>query len=121
MVDSIKTEKELGQALKEGKDIIEIEGELRGKVIRIRATGKIAWFVAAGAIAVAIVIVVSSGGTMAPGAAIVGGAAVGVLGLSAATSAVLIGVAAGGVAVLNRLRAYKEIERSDTRLVLKRK
>ena len=51
---AITTAKELGQAIKENVDIIEIEGDLVSKVIRIKATGKIAWSVAAGALVVVI-------------------------------------------------------------------
>jgi hypothetical protein len=107
MSDTINSEKELGNALKDEKDTIIIEGDLVKKVVRIRATGKVAWAIAAGAIAVAIIIVIRTGGTGTPGAALIGGAAV--------------GVAAGGVAALNKLRQYKEAERSAGRLVLKRK
>ncbi|HOU00763.1 MAG TPA: hypothetical protein PLE00_08805 [Anaerolineaceae bacterium] len=121
MSDTINSEKELGNALKDEKDTIIIEGDLVKKVVRIRATGKVAWAIAAGAIAVAIIIVIRTGGTGTPGAALIGGAAVGILGLPAALAAISIGVAAGGVAALNKLRQYKEAERSAGRLVLKRK
>jgi hypothetical protein len=121
LTDSITTEKELGSALKNEIDTIEIKGDLANKIVKIRATGKVAWGVAAGAIAVAILITVASGGTAAPASSLVGVAAVSILGLSAATTAVLIGVSAGGISALNRLRKYKEIERSDGRLVLAKK
>ena len=45
----VKTSKQLGQAIKEEKETIEIEGDLAAKVIRIKATGKVAWGVAAAA------------------------------------------------------------------------
>ncbi|RJP24484.1 MAG: hypothetical protein C4520_03980 [Candidatus Abyssobacteria bacterium SURF_5] len=121
MEKTVTTEKDLGQALKEKVSTIIIEGSLKDKVIRIRATGKVAWLIAGGAIAIAIAIVISSAGTAAPVAALVGGTTVGILGLPAAIAATSIGVAAGGFAALNRLRRYKEFERSENRLVLKMK
>ncbi|WP_275897270.1 hypothetical protein [Helicobacter suis] len=40
---AIQTEEELARAIKEGRDTIEIEGDLATKTIRIKATGKVAW------------------------------------------------------------------------------
>lgn len=37
------TEKELAEALKKNPDTIEIEGDLARKVIKIKATGAVAW------------------------------------------------------------------------------
>ena len=59
----IRAEKELGEALKNDQDRIEIEGDLAKKVIRIKATGKIAWAIAAGAIAVAVIAVLATPAT----------------------------------------------------------
>jgi hypothetical protein len=117
---SISTEKELGDALKNNQDSIEIEGDLSKKVIRIKATGTVAWAVAIGAIGIAVVLTVGSGGTAAPAAGLVGFGAVSVLGVSAATSAVAIAVAAGGVGALNSLRKYKIVSQSDNKVVLSR-
>ncbi|MFZ4439325.1 MAG: hypothetical protein ACOYOS_12920 [Syntrophales bacterium] len=121
MKNPISTEEELGFALKNSADTIVIEGDLVRKVIRIRATGKTAWIIAAGAIAVAITMTVVSGGTSAPASFLIGSSAIGILGLPTAIAAVLIGLAAGGIAALNRLRGYKEITRSEGRVVLKKK
>lgn len=40
---TVKTSKELGEAIKSNEDYIYVEGDLKNKVIRIKATGKIAW------------------------------------------------------------------------------
>lgn len=122
----VRSEKELGEALKDGRDTIIVEGDLAKKVVRIRATGAIAWAIAIAAIsAVVILVATSSTGVGAPAAApfvpVAGGAAVAVLGTGTTISAVLVAVAAGGVAALNRLRKYKEVERSSGRVVLKRR
>ena len=117
---AISTEKELGEALKNNQVSIEIEGDLSKKVLKIKATGTVAWAVAIGAIGIAVVITVGSGGTAAPAAGVVGIGAVSVLGISAATSAVAIAVAAGGVGALNSLRQYKIVSKGDNKVVLSR-
>lgn len=121
------TEEELGKALKEEQDTIEIEGDLAKKVIKIKAKGKVAWAVAFGAIAIAVASIlatVSTGGASAPATApsslIAGTAAASVLGLPTAVTAVSIAVAAGGVASLNKLRKYKVVEQSTQKLILKK-
>jgi len=121
MIMSVTTEEELGEALKNDQDTIEIEGDLKKKVVRIKATGKVAWLIALAAIGIAVTILISTGGTGAPVSGLVGAGAVSVLGLPAAVSAVSIAVAAGGVGVLNTLREYKIVENSDSKLVLSRK
>ncbi|STO59714.1 Uncharacterised protein [Canicola haemoglobinophilus] len=47
--------------------------------------------------------------------------AVGILGGAATYSAIAIAVAAGGVGVLTSLRNYKEISRSENKLVLQKR
>lgn len=116
----ISTEKELGEALKNNQDSIEIVGDLSRKVLKIKATGKVAWAIAIGAIGIAIILTVGSGGTAAPAAGFVSVGAVSVLGVSAATSAVAIAIAAGGVGALNSLRQYKIVSKSDNKVVLSR-
>ncbi|HIF9309362.1 TPA: hypothetical protein ACX6RK_001575 [Photobacterium damselae] len=123
----VKTEKELADAIENGEESIEIEGDLGKKTIRIKATGKVAWVVAVGAIAVAIVgltypvpepasqVVVKSSAFMATGGA------VGILGMGTATTATLIAIAAGGVGVLDKLRKYKIVDTKNGNVILSRK
>lgn len=118
---SITSEEELGETLKGKPDQIEIEGDLKKKVLRIKATGKVAWAVAIAAIGIAVTVLISTGGTGAPVSGIVGAGAVSVLGLPAAISAVSIAVAAGGVGALNTLRGYKITENKGNKLVLSKK
>ena len=118
---AITTEKELGEALKNGQDTIEIEGDLSNKVFRIKSTGKVAWVVAIGAIGISVALIVSTGGLGAPASAALSLGAVSVLGVPAATAAVFIAVAAGGVGALNSLRKYTIVSNSGKRLVLARK
>lgn len=124
----VTTEKELAHALKNNEDTIVIEGSLAKKTIKIKATGKLAWFVAVGAIGVSVVAILATagtGGAATPVTGVVGlgasGAAVGILGASATYSAIAIAVAAGGVGVLNKLRRYDVVKKSDNSVILKRK
>jgi hypothetical protein len=119
----VTTEKELGEALKNDEDTIEIEGDLVNKTVRIRATGKATWVIAIGAIGVAVAAIIATAptaGASAPMALVAATGAASVLG-SVTPAAIAIAVGAGGVAALNKLRSYKEVSRSDGRLVLKRK
>lgn len=117
---SITTEKELAEALNNGQDTIEITGDLRNQVLKIKATGHTSWMVAAGAIGVAVAIVITSGGVGAPASAVVGAGAVSILGLSTATAAVAIAVAGGSISVLNKLRDYEIVKNGKNKLILKK-
>jgi hypothetical protein len=128
MVKKVKTEAELGEALKNNEESIEIEGDLAKKTFKIRATGKVAWAACIGAIGVAIYSVaatVGTGGTSAPVTGLTAGltaaTATTVLGGAVTYSAIAIGVAAGGVGALNKLRKYKQVSYENDRLVLRRK
>lgn len=74
---------------------------------------------------VAILATAGTGGAAAPISGVAGlgasGAAVGILGASTTYSAITIAVAAGGVGVLNKLRGYDVIKRSENSIILKRK
>ena len=116
----VKTEEELAKAIKNGEDTIEIEGNLRKTVLKIKATGKVAWLIAISAIGITVGILIATGGTGAPASSIIGVGAISVLGLPVAISAVSIAIAAGSVDVLNKLRDYKIIENNDDVLILKK-
>ena len=114
-----RTAKEFAEAVKNNEEYITIEGDLKNGVLRIKATGKVAWGVCVASLAVAIAAVavapVGGGGLVmvTPAAAMLGAAVV---------PAVAIGVCAGGVGVLNTLRdKYKIVEKTDTYITLKRK
>ena len=122
---AIRTEKELAEALNRSDDVIEIEGDLANKIIRIKATGRIAWAIALGAIAMALVCGVAAviSGPAAPlsatGVAVGGTVAVGGLG-SATWTAVAIAAAAGGVGALKRLRKYRITKQDQNGIVLEK-
>ena len=120
----VTTAEELGRAVQSQSDTIEIEGNLATKVIRIRATGKVAWVVAFGAIGLAGASYFLTPTPAAPATVaanlIAAPAAVSILGASAAAAAASIAVGAGSVAALSKLRKYKEVSRSGNVLILKR-
>ena len=131
---AITTAKELGQAIKDDVDIIEIEGDLASKVIRIKATGKIAWSVAAGALAVVITTMIMDLATLPLDVATLGlskafksfvataGGATAATTLGTATAtAVTIGVAGGGIGALNKLRDYRLEKKNDKKVILYKK
>lgn len=123
-----KTTKELGEAIKNNEESIEIEGDLKKQVFRIKATGKVAWGVCASVLGVAIVFyLVTSKKDATGGAALfVSGmvtttAAATILG-SAAVPAALIGIAAEGIGALNTLRdKYEIVEENEEHIKLQRK
>lgn len=131
----VKTSKELGQAIKEEKETIEIEGDLAAKVIRIKATGKVAWGVAAAALGIGVFAIIHTphatvatapaggvGGAISfTGGAVSTGAAGAILG-PAAITALTVAVAAGGVGALTTLRnKYKIANKSKGHVTLKKK
>lgn len=145
---TVTTEKELGNALKNHEEEIMVKGDLAAKTFVIHATGKAAWIVASGCLVVAIAAGIAMlvpdpaepvevaatamglGGTvasfMAPTAFAVTTAPALMTGISApgvALTALSIGMAGGGVGVLNRLRNYrlKRVEGLGKSVILTRK
>lgn len=121
-------EKDLGEAIKNNEDTIEIEGDLKKKVIRVKITGDRAWAIAIGAMGVAVTVIIATaatGGTTAPASALVAtpalAGAVSVLGVPTTISAIGIAVAGGGIGALNKLRDYDIEEISDDKAILHRK
>ena len=130
-----KTPQELADATKNNEYSIIVEGDLKNKVIRIKIIGKTAWGVCAIALSTAIACYIAT-----PEATVVtapAGGAGGVISFtggmaatavaattlgSAVVPAVAIGVAAGGIGVLNTLRdKYKIVEKTNTYIKLQRK
>ena len=121
-------EKDLGKALKEDQDYIEIEGDLKEKVVKIKAKGNVAWAAAAIGLTLAITALIATIGTGGGGAP--AGVPAGLIGMSAASaalgpalagSAVLIGAGGGGIGALNKLRKYKIKEISKDKAILYKK
>jgi hypothetical protein len=126
----ITSEKELGKAIKNNENYITIEGDLGKKIVKIKATGPVAWPVALGALTICVAAAIAmiaalpvppAEGALAfvavPTVAASLGTAGTILGMSAATSAFAIAVAGGGVAVLRKLRGYK-LKQEDGKVIL---
>ena len=126
------TKEELVEAIKNDAEYIVVEGDLKNHIIRIKATGKVAWGVCAVALTIAIgsVIAAKYAAVGAGGAGIATDALVGTVAISTvaatlgstAIPAVAIGVAAGGIGALNTLRdKYKIAEKNEKYIKLQRK
>lgn len=118
----VTNEKELAKAIENNENIIEIEGDLSKKILKIKATGKVAWAIAFCAIAASVALVISSigtGGISSVGIVATAPTAVGILGVGATSTAIAIAIAAGGVGVLKKLRNYKleKISEKHIRLI----
>ena len=104
---------ELGKVVKKEPDEIIVEGDLANNVYKIKATGKVAWVIAFGAVAVAVIAVLTlpagaagpagliADGVIAGVAATTAAASIGVLGISATIAAIGIGVGARNANALN--------------------
>ena len=123
MARTVRTNEELAKAVKEDASTIIVEGDLKNKVLRIKATGKVTWGIAIGAIAVAVIAILAapaSGGTSAAVGVAAAPAAAAILGGSTTVAAISIAVAAGSVDVLNNLRDYRIAEETNSHVVLKK-
>lgn len=120
------TEKELADAVKSGASTIEIEGDLAKKVIKIRATGPVAWGLVAASLAggymflklTATVPVPQAKMAFAAASAGSGAAALTILGASASATAFALTRAYGSAEALKKIRAYKQLSYIDDKLVL---
>lgn len=130
-----KTPKELADATKNNEYTIIVEGDLKNKVVRIKIIGKTAWGACAIALTTAIACYIATPeATVATAPAGGAGGVISFTGGMAATAAaattlgsavvpaVAIGVAAGGIGVLNTLRdKYRIVEKTNTYIKLQRK
>lgn len=131
----VNNEKELGEAIHNKVDYIEVEGDLKNKVIKIKAVNTVAWGVVISCMTVGITLVITtaiSAGTAtpitAPAAVAALTPAAGVLGISTAFSAASIGAGAAsigggvgaGIAALKKLRKY-DLIKEGAKVILKRK
>ena len=117
--------KDLVNAILNGEIEIEIKGPIKNVIIKIKATGVVAWGVVIGAIGIAAAAVIASpatggvSGVVGGTAAFATTAALG--GTSIATAAIGIAVAGGGVSVLNKLREYDIKEQGTEHVILRKK
>lgn len=123
MAITVTSSQELGMEIKNGQNEIIIEGYLSTKVVRIMATGSVAWAIAFGAVAVAVLAVLAAPAGIAAGAfglvaesviasiaATSATAAVAVWGLATTASAVGIGVGARSAGALKKMKEEYKIK-----------
>ena len=118
--------KELVNAILNGEIEFEIKEPMKDVVIKIKATGAVAWGVAIGAIGIAAAAVLASPATggisgVVGGTAAFAATATALGGTSIATAAIGIAVAGGGVSVLNKLREYDIEEQGPEHVILRKK
>lgn len=128
---NVDNAQDLGKAINEGQDEITITGDLKEKVIKIKAKGKVAWAIAFGAIGVAVLAIMAMPAAAPTGMGFVvdgalvastAGAAVGILGLSTTIAAVSICLGAKDKKVLDMLyKNYKIVEKNSRYIKISKK
>jgi len=116
----IKTEKELGRALRDKRERLVIEGPLTSKVISIRLINSTTWMVIIPVIGGAVAFAVSTFGAGLIVSMLVGCGVAAIIGVPTARAIAEIAVAAGGAAALHDLRKYSEVKRVGDRIELVR-
>ena len=124
---------ELGKAVENEEQEITIEGDLANKVVKIKATGKVAWVIAFGAVTLAIVAVLASpsvalgpAGVITEGALITlatgtAASAVAIWGLGTTVAAISIGLGGKGAKALRKLKEnYEVIQKGSSKAVLRK-
>lgn len=125
----INSPKELGKKLKSDPEEIKVEVDLGKKIVKIKATGKVSWAIAIGAIGVAVTAFIAAPATAGVSSVVAmttAPAAVSILGISTttaaiSTAAISTAVAGGGTLVLNKLRKYDLVETNASYMVFRRK
>lgn len=133
---TVTTKKELADAIKANESTIIVKGEMVGHIKRLKTIGNTAWGVAFAAIGGAVYMAISTpaaavasapvGGSGAAisftGSLVAGGAAATILGMGATQFLIGLGVAAGGIAAISKLRVnYSISNKSDNELTLTKK
>jgi len=133
---TVKDNEGFAAAIKSNVSMICVEGNLAKGIGKMKAVGPVSWAIALAALTAAValaILAIHAAAVTAPVGGVGGavpsfgalpsfGIAASVLGFHAATVAIGISVAAGGVGILTTLREkYAIVEKSENRVVLKRK
>lgn len=119
----VKDEEELGKALKNNEETIEMKGNLARRIFRIWNIDKLLWCLCLACLTVAVAALIASptiGGIPAVAGVVSGTPAAAILGVSTAKSAVLTAVSGGSVRVLKQLRGYRMERFDESHIVLYR-
>jgi len=108
---TVYNENELGRALRNEEDYIEIQGDFVSDIRKIKAINRVMWCLVLSVLALIIATLLLApvtAGTAPIAASLVAGTpAIGILGLSGCVTAIRIAVAGGGIHILKRLRRYR--------------
>lgn len=119
----VKDEEELGKALKNNEETIEMKGNLARRICRIWNMDKLLWCLCLACLTVAVAALIASpaiGGIPAVAGFVSGTPAAAILGVPVAESAVLIAISGGSVRVLKQLRGYRMKRFDESHIVLYR-
>lgn len=133
----VKNEEELEQAIKDNVDKIEIEGSLTEKVIRIKATGKIAWAVCFSCFTIVMAIIIKPllekekskidepivkeiAKSLIGNDYLLDSVTVPILGVTTVACCLTLSIIAGQVGILNKLRSYKLNEKDGKCILIKK-
>lgn len=118
----VRDEEEFGQAVREGKERIELEGDMAAKVKKLYKINLTLWsfcLVCLGVAIIALMQVPITGGASGAVSFVVGTPAAAILGTETAVTAVMIGVAGGGIGVLKKLRRdYRIVTGTDGGMIV---
>lgn len=118
-----RNESELGKALRNNDETIELHGDLARRIRKLKALSHVLWCICMSLLAITISAVLLS--PAAPGVSAVAGLvagtpAAGILGVPTAVTAVLTAVSGGGTAVLSKLRNYRMTVLTENHIILNR-
>ncbi|HBD01449.1 MAG TPA: hypothetical protein DC053_22205 [Lachnoclostridium sp.] len=118
----VRDEEEFGEAVRAGKERIELEGDLAAKVKKLYKINLTLWsfcLVCLGVAIIALMQVPITGGASGVVSFVAGTPAVVILGTETAVTAVMIGVAGVGIGVLEKLRRnYRVATGTDGRMIV---
>ncbi|MDR1770512.1 MAG: hypothetical protein LBS02_07740 [Hungatella sp.] len=117
-------EKELGNAIRNDENTIEVKGDLARMIVRMRSMNLVLWCICLSLLALMVTAVLAAPGTlgMSGAAAMLAGTPVaGMMGTTTTISSVMIAVAGGGVGALNKIRDYRMEQITRTHIILHRR
>lgn len=119
---TVYNENELGRAIQNEENYIEIQGGFVSDIRKIKALNRVMWCLVLSVLALIIATLLLApvtAGTAPIAASLVAGTpAVGMLGLSGCMTAIRIAVAGGGIHILKRLRGYQSKSMGKDRMIL---
>ena len=118
----VHNENEFGEAVREGDERIELEGDLASKVKKMYKINLALWNFCLVCLAVAIIALMQvpvTGGTSGIGSMVSGTPAAAILGTETVVSVAMIAVAGGGIRVLYNLRRdYRMVTGKNGRIII---